>query len=164
LAWCAKQHAVPPPAPALSLSVSQSWAWLPEDKEAKLLWGWEATWNHKRFCHYTSFHLPVLGFELRALYWLSRSSTTWATPPALSTTPLPSFFSSLFFSTGAWTQDLYLEPLQQSFFCNRVFQDRVLRIICPGWLRTAILLISASRVARITGVSHWHPASKFLKS
>jgi hypothetical protein len=30
--------------------------------------------------------------------------------------------------------------------------------ICSGWLWTMILLISASRVARIRGVSHWHQA------
>jgi hypothetical protein len=30
--------------------------------------------------------------------------------------------------------------------------------ICPSWLQTVILLISASWVARITGVSHWCPA------
>jgi hypothetical protein len=34
-----------------------------------------------------------------------------------------------------------------------VFQDRVLRTICPGWLRILILLISASWVTRIIGVS-----------
>jgi hypothetical protein len=27
--------------------------------------------------------------------------------------------------------------------------------ICPGWPQTVILLISASQVARSTGVSHW---------
>jgi hypothetical protein len=31
-----------------------------------------------------------------------------------------------------------------------------LRTICPSWLQTMILLITASWVARITGVSHWH--------
>jgi hypothetical protein len=30
--------------------------------------------------------------------------------------------------------------------------------ICSGWLPTEILLISAPRVARITGASHWHLA------
>jgi hypothetical protein len=40
----------------------------------------------------------------------------------------------------------------------RVFQDRVLQTVCPGWFPTEILLISASWVARITGVSHRHPA------
>jgi hypothetical protein len=35
--------------------------------------------------------------------------------------------------------------------CDGFFQDRVSWTICPGWLQTAILFISASRVARITG-------------
>jgi hypothetical protein len=35
------------------------------------------------------------------------------------------------------------------------FLEIVPQTICPGWLRTVILLISASWVARITGVSHW---------
>jgi hypothetical protein len=32
------------------------------------------------------------------------------------------------------------------------------KLFALGWLRTVILLISASWVARVTGVSHWHPA------
>jgi hypothetical protein len=28
----------------------------------------------------------------------------------------------------------------------------------PGWPQTTILLILYSQVARITGMSHWHPA------
>jgi hypothetical protein len=39
--------------------------------------------------------------------------------------------------------------------CDEFFQDRVLRTICPDWLRAAILLISASWVAGTTDVSHW---------
>jgi hypothetical protein len=46
-------------------------------------------------------------------------------------------------------------------FCERLFQDSVSQTICPGWFRTAILLISASWVARITGANHWHPARSF---
>jgi hypothetical protein len=38
------------------------------------------------------------------------------------------------------------------------FWDRVSGTVCPGWQQTAILLTSASQVARITGVSHGHPA------
>jgi hypothetical protein len=38
-------------------------------------------------------------------------------------------------------------------FCDGYFQDRVLRSTCPGWLWTLILLISASWVARIIGMS-----------
>jgi hypothetical protein len=52
---------------------------------------------------------------------------------------------------------LPLEPLHQPFyFCDEFFRERVLWTICPGWLRTVILLISASWVARITDVNHWH--------
>jgi hypothetical protein len=38
----------------------------------------------------------------------------------------------------------------------------VLQTICPGWLRTVILLIAASWVARIPRVSHWHLAHSSL--
>jgi hypothetical protein len=31
----------------------------------------------------------------------------------------------------------------------------IAQTICPGWPQTAISLISASQVARMTGVSHW---------
>jgi hypothetical protein len=68
----------------------------------------------------------------------------------LSAPVIPFFFCS----TGAWTQGLHLEPLYQPFFCDEVFWDRVSQTICLGWLWTKILLISASWVARIIGVSH----------
>jgi hypothetical protein len=45
-----------------------------------------------------------------------------------------------------------------ALFCVGIFQDRVLETIYVGWLWTAILLISASWVARITGVSCQHLA------
>jgi hypothetical protein len=48
-------------------------------------------------------------------------------------------------------------------FCVGYFQNRVSWTICPGWLQTLILLISASHVARITGMSHWYSAKRFLK-
>jgi hypothetical protein len=60
----------------------------------------------------------------------------------------------LFCGTGAWTQSLHLESLRQPFFMMGFFEI-VLQTICPG---LAILLVSASWVARITGVSHWCPA------
>jgi hypothetical protein len=40
------------------------------------------------------------------------------------------------------------------FFCVEYFQNKVLWIICQGWLQTSIFLISASWVAKITAVSH----------
>jgi hypothetical protein len=45
-----------------------------------------------------------------------------------------------------------------ALFLWRVFWDRVSQTICLGWLRTMILLISASWVARIIGMSHQCPA------
>jgi hypothetical protein len=63
--------------------------------------------------------------------------------------------------TGVWTQKQHLEPLHQPFWWSspQPHQDRVSRSICPCWLQIAILLISASWVARIRSVSHWCPFS-----
>jgi hypothetical protein len=47
-----------------------------------------------------------------------------------------------------------------AIFCDESFQDRVSsRTTSPGWLWTTVLLIFASWTARITGVSHQHPAT-----
>jgi hypothetical protein len=43
-------------------------------------------------------------------------------------------------------------------FCDGYFRDRILRTVCFDCLQTAILLIFASWVTKITGVSHWFPA------
>jgi hypothetical protein len=59
------------------------------------------------------------------------------------------FFSC---STRIWTQGLHLEPIPANF-CDEFFRDKFLWTICPGWLWPVILLISASWVARIIGVS-----------
>jgi hypothetical protein len=40
---------------------------------------------------------------------------------------------------------------------NIQFGDGVLWTICSGWSQTTVLLISASQVARITGMSHGCP-------
>jgi hypothetical protein len=42
------------------------------------------------------------------------------------------------------------------------FEIGSLWTISPGWLWIKILLISVSWVARITGVSHWQPAKKYI--
>jgi hypothetical protein len=74
------------------------------------------------------FFLVDLGFELRALHLQSRHSTTWATPGGV--TP----------------------------FCCGYFEDGISWTICLGWPWTLILPISASQVARITGMGPWHLA------
>jgi hypothetical protein len=74
----------------------------------------------------------VLGLELRTSSLLGRPFTTWATSPAL-------------------------------FWCMCVgyFQDRTSQSTYLGWPWTVILLISASFLARIPGVSHWRPAPDY---
>jgi hypothetical protein len=63
-----------------------------------------------------------------------------------------------------WGLNSWLEPLHQCYFCEEFFKIRSRGTVWLGWLRTAILLISAS-AARITGMSHWHPAQGcFLKA
>jgi hypothetical protein len=64
---------------------------------------------------------------------------------------------SIFFFLQYWGLNSGPTPwaTPRALFCDGFFQDRVLRTICPGWLSVTILLISASWVARITGVSHW---------
>jgi hypothetical protein len=52
-----------------------------------------------------------------------------------------------------WTQGLHLEPLLQ-VFCDKYFWGKVSWRICLGLLLTMTQLISASWVARITGISH----------
>jgi hypothetical protein len=49
---------------------------------------------------------------------------------------------------------LPLEPLHQSCFVMGFFKIGSCQVFVQGWLRTVILLISASWIARITGVSH----------
>jgi hypothetical protein len=61
---------------------------------------------------------------------------------------------------GEWALRLELRAYwttPPALFLWRVFRDRGSWNICPGWLQTAILLISVSWVARITGLSHWCP-------
>jgi hypothetical protein len=59
-------------------------------------------------------------------------------------------------------QTLYCLSHTSSAFCSGYFGDEVLWTICSNWLRVMILLISASKVARITGVSHQCPANFYL--
>jgi hypothetical protein len=42
-----------------------------------------------------------------------------------------------------------------ALFCDVLSWEKGLRTVCPSWPQSMILLISASWVARITGVSHW---------
>jgi hypothetical protein len=52
------------------------------------------------------------------------------------------------------------QPLCQPFLCVLdIFEIRSHELFAPTDFETMILLISASQVARITGVSQWHPTA-----
>jgi hypothetical protein len=61
-------------------------------------------------------------------------------------------------------QALYCLSPTFSPFWSGYFGDGILRAICLGWPRIEIVLISASQVASITGMSHQRLATFFLKS
>jgi hypothetical protein len=65
------------------------------------------------------------------------------------------FFAVLRLELRAYTLSYSISPF---IFVMGFFQARVSQTICLGWLWTSIPLISASWVARIAGVSHWHLA------
>jgi hypothetical protein len=67
--------------------------------------------------------------------------------------------------TGVWIQDfiltkqaLYCLSHDANPFCSGYFGVGISQTICPDWPKTTILPISVSQVARIAGISHWHPA------
>jgi hypothetical protein len=70
------------------------------------------------------------------------------------------FFAELRFEFKAYTLSHSSSPFCGFFFF--FFLYRVRKTICPGWLQTTILLISASWVARITGMSHQRLAKLFI--
>jgi hypothetical protein len=69
----------------------------------------------------------------------------------------------VFGSIGGWTQGLVLarqvSATPPALFHVWYFQHSISQTVCLGWPWTEILLIAASRVARITGVSHQHLAT-----
>jgi hypothetical protein len=68
-----------------------------------------------------------------------------------------------FFFFFSWYWGLNYGPIPwatpPALFCEGFFEDRVSGTICPKWSQTLILLISASWVTRIIGMSHWRLAS-----
>jgi hypothetical protein len=65
------------------------------------------------------------------------------------------FFAGLGFKLMAYTLS------HSILLCEGFFWDRVSWTICLVWLQTMILLISATWVARITGMSHQYPARMY---
>jgi hypothetical protein len=100
----------------------------------------------------TSFNWEISQLAKQAFYHLSHTSSLFC-----------SGYLFIFCGTGAWTQGLHLEPFHQPFFLWWVgFQDRILRTVFLGWLWTEILLIFASWIAKIIGISNWCPAAPVI--
>jgi hypothetical protein len=73
-------------------------------------------------------------------------------------------FLFFFAVLGLELRPTHLKPLHQPFFVKGFLQDWVSQTVCLGWLQTVILLISASPVAQMTGVSQQHPDFFFFFS
>jgi hypothetical protein len=101
-----------------------------------------------------------------AVKWTIPLALVWHTPGPLSvfsslmlkqSIQLSNFFFLFFFffcGAEAWTEGLHLEPLHQPIFVMGFFEIGSHELFDQGWFQTTILLISASWVARITGMSH----------
>jgi hypothetical protein len=106
----------------------------------------------------------VLGFELSASCLLGRCSTAWAIPSALFALVCLET-GSYFLPRQAWTLILLFYTSHCSWddrhtppSCYWLRWD--LRNFSLCWPWTEILLISASLVATVTAVNHWHPVCK----
>jgi hypothetical protein len=85
-------------------------------------------------------------FELQGILLQMAVQRQWLTKRLIL------FLALLEFELRAFTLN-HSTSSPQPFFGEGFFWDRVSQTICPGWLQTMILLISASWVAMITGVS-----------
>jgi hypothetical protein len=104
-------------------------------------------------------------FELSAWSLLGRHSTTWATSPVITkgalvfkykTSNSIFFLVRLRFEFGA----LHLQSRHSTAWATSpahfalAILEMMSQTICLSWPQTMILLISASQIARITGMSH----------
>jgi hypothetical protein len=105
--------------------------------------------------------LVVLWHELRSSHLLGRCSAACTMPPAFSALvildsgtcflPKPIHTIILLF----WAPHHHWHD-RCTLLCSAIRWDGVLLTFFMGCSGTVILLISASHVARITSVSHWH--------
>jgi hypothetical protein len=101
------------------------------------------------------FLVVVLGFELRALYLLGRSSTAGTMPPALFALIILDI-GSCFLPRPAWTSIFLCYTSRGLPFPASFCSDGVLK---AGQEPQSSRSISTSQVTRIMGVSHQHPTS-----
>jgi hypothetical protein len=117
------------------------------------------------------------------LGWVSHLAICVLFIPSVIYSPFPLFVSSFWISqffcvivlgfcfggTKVWTQGFTLS--KQVLYCLNhtsspfFSEDGLLWAICPSWPWTTVILILASQVAKIIGMSHEHPAriNQFFK-
>jgi hypothetical protein len=117
-----------------------------------------------KHCHKYGLNFQVDGINYSFCYWL-RPLVCWGKNHVFEVQNNSSFFCCFFGETGVWTQDfalakqvLYCLSHSSSPFCSVYFRDEVSPTICLSWPWIMILQISAFHVARITSMSHCHPA------
>jgi hypothetical protein len=116
----------------------------------------KSIWEICNLCVFVYVYVCTQGTESRAPCIISMHSTTKLYLQLLQ--KICFYLFIYLFTYFWWNWGLNSGPspwaTPPTLFYDRYFQDSVSQTICPGWLWTTILLISASGVARITGVSH----------
>jgi hypothetical protein len=112
---------------------------------------------HMSKCHL--FCKPVnISFELFGLLYLcSHDRLDHCSQFFISSLSTSSFLFFFFFFCARLGFQLRASNTLPALFCVGCFQDRFSQTIYPSWPWTEILLISASSVTRITGLSHKRP-------
>jgi hypothetical protein len=111
------------------------------------------------FIYSLIYLFAVLGLEPKVSHLLPKSATTWAMAPA-------SIFNSFFFSWLYWGLNSGPTPwaTPPALFCDGFFFKIGSLKLFAGAGFELWFLISASWVARIIGVSPWHPAFNSLQN
>jgi hypothetical protein len=110
----------------------------------------------------TFFRENSIGVWIQDFALWGRCSTAWAMPSALFTLVILEIgFCFLSRLPRPWTiyfKFFMVTEMTDLWHHTQLFSIKM-ETYCQGCPRTTILLISASQVAGIMGMSHWHPAS-----
>jgi hypothetical protein len=151
----------------LNLASSRPYIWSPVPKnktnQNKKTTTDIETWWPQGKSSYMFIHpfiaVECVGIEPMSRAWrvsLALSSTTWESCLPHGILNRPGNFLFVCVALGFELRPTWATP--PALFCVGFSWVRVSGTICWGWLQTAIILVSASCVNRITGVSHQHPA------
>jgi hypothetical protein len=106
---------------------------------------------------------PILHFLL-ILIWQALEQQACATTPSFFPLRwgLANFLPRLFWNAILLISASYLVWDDRHEALHPAIDWDETHTVCPSWSSTSVLLISASKVARITGMSHWQLTCSFL--